>query len=132
MSDELVDDYSFASCGQGWKGIIKDTDAKLKFVDPNYKIVQIKEKFGGLRYYYDQSVEYDSVPSRIMEDIVRSAEHYASRTCERCGTSKPSAKVEVRLHKYWYFGYCQACADSCIAEREAWFESVNKGKASEL
>ena len=106
-------------CGAGWKDIIDRTHEKLKYIDPEYKIAQIKEKFGGLRYYYNQSVEYGSLASKIMEDIVRSAEYEASYTCELCGANKPSDKVEIRVHKYWYFGYCQSCADKHIAERES-------------
>ena len=105
-------------CGAGWKDIIDRTHDKLKYIDPDYTIAQIKEKFGGLRYYYNQSVEYGSLASVIMEDIVRAAEYEASYTCELCGANKSSDKVEVRVHKYWYFGYCQSCADKHIAERE--------------
>ena len=104
-------------CGDGWKDIIDRTHEKLKYIDPDYKIAQIKEKFGGLRYYYDQTVDYGSTASQIMEDIVRAAEHEASRTCELCGTSKSSDKVEIRVHNHWYFGYCQSCTDKRIAER---------------
>jgi hypothetical protein len=110
-------------CGEGWKTIIIDTHSKLKYIDPNYKIAQIKEKFGGLRYYYDHSFEsYDDIRREIMDDIVRAAEDEASRTCELCGANKSSDKVEIRVHKYWYFGYCQACADKHIAEREKRYE----------
>lgn len=117
---ETTNDFLFASCGDGWKSIIRNTDKKLKYIDPDYKIAQIKEKFGGLRYYYDHSFEsYDDVRREIMDDIVRAAEYEASRTCELCGTSKFIDKVEVRVHKYWYFGYCQSCADKYIAEAEA-------------
>lgn len=106
-------------CGAGWKDIINHTHEKLKYIDPDYKIAQIKEKFGGLRYYFDTSFEsYDDIRRQIMDDVVRAAEYEASRTCELCGTSKPSDKVEIRIHKYWYFGYCQACADKYIAESE--------------
>jgi len=104
-------------CGEGWKKIVDRTHEKLKYIDPDYKIAQIKEKFGGLRYYYDQTVDYGSTASQIMEDIVRAAEHEASRTCELCGTSKSSDKVEIRVHNHWYFGYCQSCTDKRIAER---------------
>ena len=114
-----TDDYLFASCGDGWKEIIRNTDKKLKYIDPDYEIAQIKEKFGGLRYYFDSSLDYGSIAHEIMDDIVRAAEYEASRTCELCGTSKPSDKVEIRVHKYWYFGYCQSCADKYIAEAEA-------------
>jgi len=114
----VENEYLFDSCGDGWKEIIRNTDEKLKYIDPDYTIAQIKEKFGGLRYYFDSSLEYGSIAHEIMDDIVRAAEYEASRTCELCGANKSSDKVEVRLHKYWYFGYCQPCADKHIAERE--------------
>lgn len=114
----MENEYLFDSCGDGWKEIIRNTDEKLKYIDPDYTIAQIKEKFGGLRYYFDSSLEYGSIAHEIMDDIVRAAEYEASRTCELCGANKSSDKVEVRLHKYWYFGYCQPCADKHIAERE--------------
>jgi len=98
-------------CGAGWKDIIDRTHDKLKYIDPDYTIAQIKEKFGGLRYYYNQSVEYGSLASVIMEDIVRAAEYEASYTCELCGANKSSDEVEIRVHNYWYFGYCKTCAD---------------------
>jgi hypothetical protein len=107
-------------CGVGWKDIIERTHEKLKYIDPNYNIVQIKEKFGNLRYYYNPSFEsYDDIRREIMNDIVLSAEHSASQTCELCGASGWGTNVEIRVHKYWYFGYCQSCADKYIAERES-------------
>ena len=114
----MEDEYLFDSCGDGWKEIIRNTNEKLKYIDSNYTIAQIKEKFGGLRYYFDSSLDYGSIAHEIMDDIVRAAEYEASRTCELCGANKSSDKVEIRVHKYWYFGYCQSCADKHIAERE--------------
>lgn len=109
-------------CNDGWKSIIDDTHRKLKYIDPDYKISQIKEKFGGLRYYYDQSPEisYGDIRREIMDDIVRVAEINASNTCELCGASGSGKNVQIRVHKYWYFGYCQECADKVIKERDSW------------
>jgi hypothetical protein len=106
-------------CGDGWKDIIERTHEKLVYIDPNYTIFQIKEKFGGLRYYYSTLFEHDGIEQNIMDDIVRAAEYEASRTCELCGANNPSDKVGVRSHNYWYFGYCQSCADKHVAERES-------------
>lgn len=39
-------------CGPGWKAIVLDCHAKLLEIDPYYKILQIKQKFNGLRYYF--------------------------------------------------------------------------------
>ena len=120
---ETADDFLFASCGDGWKEIIRNTDKKLKYIDPEYKIAQIKEKFGGLRYYFDNSFEsYDDVRREIMDDVVRAAEYEASRTCELCGANKASDKVGIRAHKFFYFGYCESCADKYIAEAEKRYE----------
>ena len=45
---------------------------------PPIEIQQIKEKFGGLRFYYEGGDEYVS-------GLVTMAESWASRSCERCG-----------------------------------------------
>lgn len=115
-------------CHDGWKEIIRNTDEKLRFIDPNYKIDQIKEKFGGLRYYYthsDDTKNWGDLVVQIMDDIVRSAEHQASYTCELCGANKPSDEVKIRVHKYWYFGYCKTCADEYIKKAEERYEKYN-------
>ncbi len=43
-------------------------------------VAQIKEKFGGLRFYYDGGDEY-------VQGMVRMAEVWAGRSCEECGSS---------------------------------------------
>ena len=114
-------DYSFAECGDGWTEIIRNTDNKLRYIDPKYKIVQIKQKFGGLRYYYHPSDDAKSLSDlvvQIMEDIVQAAEVQASYTCELCGASRITNEVKIRVHKHWAFGYCKTCADKYIEEAE--------------
>lgn len=39
-------------CGPGWLQIVLECHAKLLEIDPDYKILQIKQKFNGLRYYF--------------------------------------------------------------------------------
>jgi hypothetical protein len=101
--------------GEGWKNIVQATHNKLKYIDPNYKIAQIKEKFGGLRYYFDSSIEYGSIAHDIMHDVVRFAEYEATKVCQVCGTGKYDAGVELRVHHYWYYNYCKECSDKHIA-----------------
>lgn len=45
---------------------------------PQVKVTQIKEKFGGLRFYYDGGDDYT-------DGLVQMAEAWASKTCEECG-----------------------------------------------
>ncbi len=39
-------------CGLGWKTIVFACHNELLAIDPDYKILQIKQKFNGLRYYF--------------------------------------------------------------------------------
>jgi hypothetical protein len=47
---------------------------------PQVEVAQIKEKFGGLRFYYDGGDDYT-------DGLVQMAESWASKTCELCGKS---------------------------------------------
>lgn len=63
------------------------------------KIVQIKEKFGGLRFYYDGGDEY-------IRGAVALAEDMSYKTCEECGD--PGTVGE----KGYYRIRCQECRDN--------------------
>ena len=69
----------------GWKDIVLDTDKMLAYIDPDYEITQIKEKFGTLRYYYGTTREYGSIEYKIMDAIARAAEARSATICEICG-----------------------------------------------
>lgn len=44
-------DWLYVDTPEDWFPFIIDCHKELLAVDPNYTIFQIKEKFGGLRYY---------------------------------------------------------------------------------
>jgi len=67
--------------GEGWKTIIEDLCLDLDAMCiPSLRVAQIKEKFGGLRFYVTGADEYPLVYDRIYK-----AEVLAATTCERCG-----------------------------------------------
>lgn len=98
------------TCDKGWYKLVIDTHKKLKYIDPDYEIHQIKEKFGGLRYYYHCSVPYKSIQREIMDAIVESAESNAEKTCEACGANSYKDKAKTRLRNHWYKTLCESCA----------------------
>jgi hypothetical protein len=112
-------------CGEGWKDIVDYTHEKLKYIDPDYTIAQIKEKFGGLRYYFDTSIEYGSIAYDIMNDIVKAAEYEASYTCELCGAQGISKGVETRKDHGWYYTYCKECSDKATESRKIRFGDLS-------
>lgn len=75
-------EHPHISCGEGWFSLLSALDRELASVDPDYRVVQVKEKFGTLRYYFDISKE-EVAPK--MYDILRKYEHLSSMTCEITG-----------------------------------------------
>lgn len=68
---------------EGWHKIVLKCHEMLIHMDPSYQVEQVKEKYGGLRYYY--SSEKQGVERKIMDAIISSAEREADFTCQECG-----------------------------------------------
>ena len=80
--------YGGVSTGDGWNGILMNLFTKMVSLPNPPLILQVKEKFGGLRVY----------TSRIEPQVdqwIREAEAKASETCELCG--QPGESQEHRL-----------------------------------
>lgn len=75
----------YISVDEGWYQIIVDCDKELTAIDPNYQILQIKEKFGGLRYYISPCNDATVEQREKMHQIVQKYEKIASITCEATG-----------------------------------------------
>jgi hypothetical protein len=88
MVGEAVKDYTEpwgSEVGDGWMPTVLETHARLKHLDAGYTIDQIKEKFGGLRYYFTPSADCPEIVGDIMYDVVNVAEWRCGRLCELCG-----------------------------------------------
>ena len=96
----------------GWKDIVLKADEMFAFIDPDYEIHQIKEKFGTLRYYFGTTKT--GVELEIMYAIERWAESRSEHTCERCGKFG-----ELRTETYYIVTMC----DDCNLERLEEIES---------
>lgn len=80
--------YGGFAVGQGWWPIIESLCANIqRYLDwknkdgevvPKVVVTQIKEKFGGLRFYYDGG-------DAEISGMVRMAESWAEASCEECG-----------------------------------------------
>ncbi|AZT99951.1 hypothetical protein [Brevibacterium linens] len=77
---------TYPECQAGWYRLILDLDAKIGSIEPGYKVDQIKEKFGGLRFYYDEISVNDDNRERV-DKLVDAAEQISYTTCEVCGVS---------------------------------------------
>lgn len=76
---EILGDVQLGFGGpDGWLPIIDQLCEKLMQTPNPPKAVQIKEKFGGLRFYVDYS-------TKEQNDLIWWAEGESQKTCERCG-----------------------------------------------
>lgn len=101
---------------KGWQPLIEKLHADLNEVNPDYELQQVKEKWGGLRYYVGYSLTPSSEPDKKMsetdkkmQELIQAAESASFDICEVCG--EPG---EIRNT-----GYVKTLCDNHHAEREA-------------
>jgi hypothetical protein len=90
-------------CGDGWYDIIDELSEKLSKFD--VEAVQVKEKFGGLRFYLGpcDKEDWDEIYGYITDAELKSVE-----TCEVCG--KPGS-IKGR-------GWLRCLCDECEKKEE--------------
>lgn len=64
----------------GWRQLVIDLHKELVQVAPEYRIGQVKEKFGGLRFYVNLAYAEDC-PARA---IINKYEELSFKTCDVC------------------------------------------------
>ena len=87
------------TCGNGWFDLIDKLSEKLE----KYGVVaaQVKEKFGGLRFYINP---IKSDKSKEIRDLINEAEQQSYKICEKCGNPG-----NVRGGR-WISTLCDECA----------------------
>lgn len=117
--------YGGFAVGKGWYPILErlcdniqshiDWKVKQKQVITQVEVQQIKEKFGGLRFYYSGGDD-------TISGMVRMAESFADTLCEECGG----------LGKRRSGGWVRTLCDVHEAERQARIEEQAKKDGLEL
>jgi hypothetical protein len=94
-------------CGEGWRELVTKLDGMLSFVSPDYEPLQIKEKFGTLRFYakYVPAPEAPMVAYEIFYSLIEAAEAKSALVCEVCGRWG-----KTRTDRPWKKTLCSACA----------------------
>ena len=95
-------------CGKGWFGLIYELSQQIETIAVDMKnrgcpedelpiVVQVKEKFGGLRVYMCNQNDDISL-------LIEQAEAKSHRVCERCGQAG-----ETYSDDGWYRTECESC-----------------------
>lgn len=99
-----VTDSDFFQVSLGWNLIIKNLIQDLIRLGWNKEVIQVKEKFGGLRFYINEGT--DEIHQRIGE-----AELESMKTCEITG--RPG---KLRTDIGWYRTLCDEEYDRIISK----------------
>lgn len=91
---------------EGWWPLLLKLDEDIAKIDPNYKIAQVKEKFGGLRYYIHHGDELTEDAYLAIEQLIREAEKESLKTCEACGETEGVETRGSRTSR-WLKTYCK-------------------------
>ena len=95
------------SVGDGWywllDNLMENIQNYCKWNNvPHIHITQVKEKFGGLRFYYNGSDE-------TISGMVWFAEHLSYKICEQCGTTENVGKT---------IGWMAICCEDCLKKND--------------
>ena len=71
-------DDALKSVGAGWAQLVQEVFSKMEQLGNNIKIVQVKEKYGGLRIY--TNVMHDE-----FEKVILDVERRSYTICDTCG-----------------------------------------------
>ena len=106
--DKILEPYweegwdGYCRFDDGWANLVFECHLNILKIDPNYRIHQIKEKFGGFRFYYqsDLGIWVEQIDTIIVKyvEILRNV-------CENCGRDG-----ELCEQKYWLKTLCSDCA----------------------
>lgn len=81
-------------CGDGWFDILDELFLELSKYE-GIELMQVKEKFGGLRVYINGG-------SDEVYNLIDKAEEKSFKICEMCG--KPGKNQEIN---YWIYTVCE-------------------------
>lgn len=90
---------SARNVGEGWHQLLHELEAALNAIDPDFTLQQVKEKFGGLRYYATTEKKGDL--SDLFHTEIRVAEQKSTHICEECGEPGETHSIHG-----WYRTLC--------------------------
>ena len=107
---------NFDNYGKGHPGWHTILHPILLYADKHgFQVVQVKEKFGGLRVYYDQpEAGVDKEVAGEMRRMVSAAETLSMHICEDCGLPGECAN---HGGGYWVLTLCPICSKKHVDQK---------------
>lgn len=120
-------DEIYVECGKGWKNLYEPLIDLCKLYGA--KVLQVKEKFGGLRFYFHANGDC----FHKLQAMVDAAEARSFHTCENCGIYKVLRHDDdgkpvflVTTEGSWLKSLCPDCRTKDEADRKAWISKLKQ------
>lgn len=105
--------------GPGWHPLVKQLEADLDALSVDWELLQIKEKFGGLRFYIAIGHRVHDDVQHEMQELVSEAEARSFDHCEACG--EPPVEQEGG-------GWLKTLCAEHRADREEWMRERREAR----
>ena len=109
----------YFQCNDGWYELIRtlcfQITQEIAGTQLKFQVAQVKEKFGGLRFYYSWDSEPfdDSTSANLkfytVNGMVHFAESFSYKICEICGNSG-----KLRQVNGWMTTQCDSCYNESV------------------
>ena len=126
----MKDKNTSVECDSGWYVLILELHESFSRINPNYIVHQVKEKFGGLRFYYSLPPLDENAPESAhdlqeqqyydMGILLDNYYYFSLATCEVCGRSG-----KLRSKSHWYKTLCEDCAMRLGYEKAVTYDDYN-------
>ena len=96
-------------CSNGWFDLLWQLCEDIEKLNPpeDFEVTQVKEKFGGLRFYV-------CVATEEIFDRIAQAEDDSYKTCEACGSTE-----NVTSERSWVITLCSNCRGKHYAQDDS-------------
>jgi hypothetical protein len=105
LSDECYAECISFDVDAGWHSLLKDLLVFIAERNPDTRVHQVKEKFGGLRFYVGQTTEE-------IRAAINEVEKASFHICDTCG------KPAITSGKFWLVTRCEPCIEELRLRRQ--------------
>lgn len=106
LKNNLDPNWICLDVSPGWVRAVEELVDKLKQIQPQFKVIQIKEKLGGLRFYSDVTVGSPGW------ELICETERRCWHICSDCGLED-----QDRVHTGSVDGYKVTACPNCLNQR---------------
>jgi len=103
--DRIPDEWGKYLPDPGWDELLLSLNETVSVLDPDYQILQAKEKFGTLRFYVSLSEEVPPHRRELIQSIISDVENLSAVVCEDCGAAGARSRDGG-----WIKTLCDDCA----------------------